>query len=154
MTRSWFWLRRNFLFTTITNKTKVFWKKNCQEFHTFYWIWIVYNICYCLSQDMFWLWRITQMCTTLLNICLAWILLRTAMIHELILGLWTCKYSETSIYCSQIIRFPGSVVQFLWSLSESYLNYGSCIYCFPRSIVSFSNPRWKRWIEVSLYFVS
>jgi hypothetical protein len=46
---------------------------------------------------------------------------------------------------------PGSVVQFLWSLSESYFNYGSHIYCFPGSIVSFSDPRRKRWIEVSLY---
>jgi hypothetical protein len=53
-------------------------------------------------------------------------------------------YSETSIYRSQIIRFPGSVVQFLWSLSESYFNYGSHIYCFPRSIVYFSDPRQKR----------
>jgi hypothetical protein len=53
-------------------------------------------------------------------------------------------YSETTICCSQIIRFPGSVVQFLWSLSESYFNYGSLIYCFPGSIVSFSDPRRKR----------
>jgi hypothetical protein len=52
-------------------------------------------------------------------------------------------YSETSIYRSRIIRFPGSV-QFLWSLSESYFNYGSRIYCFPGSIVSFSDPRRKR----------
>jgi hypothetical protein len=36
---------------------------------------------------------------------------------------------------------PGSVVQFLWSLSEFYLKYGSHIYCFPRYIVSFSDPR-------------
>jgi hypothetical protein len=61
------------------------------------------------------------------------------------------KYSGTSIYRSRIICFPRSVVQFLWSLSESYLNYGSRIYCFPGSIVSFSDPRRKRWIEVSLY---
>jgi hypothetical protein len=54
-----------------------------------------------------------------------------------------CIYSETSIV-------PGSVIQFLWSLGESYLNYGSRIYRFPGSIVSFSDPRWKRWIEVSL----
>jgi hypothetical protein len=60
-------------------------------------------------------------------------------------------YSETSIYRSWIIRFPRSVVQFLWSLSESYFNYGSRIYCFPGSIVSFSDPRRKRWIGVSLY---
>jgi hypothetical protein len=60
-------------------------------------------------------------------------------------------YSETSIYRSRIIRFPGSVIQFLWSLSESYFNYGYRIYCFPGSIVSFSDPRRKRWIEVSLY---
>jgi hypothetical protein len=53
-------------------------------------------------------------------------------------------YSETSIYRSRIIRFPGSVVQFLWSLSESYFNYGSRICCFPGSIVSFSDPRRKR----------
>jgi hypothetical protein len=46
-------------------------------------------------------------------------------------------YSETSIYRSRIIRFPGSVVQCLWSLSESYFNYGSRIYCFPGSIVFF-----------------
>jgi hypothetical protein len=59
-------------------------------------------------------------------------------------------YSETSICRSQIIRFPGSVVQFLWSLSESYFNYGSRIYCFPGSIVSFLDPQRKRWIEVSL----
>jgi hypothetical protein len=50
------------------------------------------------------------------------------------------NYSETSIYRSRIIRFPGSVVQFLWSLSESYFNCGSRIYCFPGSIVSFSDP--------------
>jgi hypothetical protein len=61
------------------------------------------------------------------------------------------KYSETSSYRSQIIRFPGSIVQFLWPLSESYFNYGSRIYCFPGSIVSFSDPRRKQWIEVSLY---
>jgi hypothetical protein len=54
------------------------------------------------------------------------------------------RYSETSIYRSQKIRFPGSVVQFLWSLSESYFNYGSRIYCFPGSIVSFSDPQQKR----------
>jgi hypothetical protein len=59
--------------------------------------------------------------------------------------------NETSIYHSRIICFPGSVVQFLWSLSESYFNYGSRIYCFPGSIVSFSDPQQKRWIEVSLY---
>jgi hypothetical protein len=53
-------------------------------------------------------------------------------------------YSETSIYRSWIIRFPGSVVQFLWSLSESYLNYDSRIYCLPGSIVSFSDPQQKR----------
>jgi hypothetical protein len=34
-------------------------------------------------------------------------------------------YSETSIYRSQIYRFPGSFVQFLWSLNKSYLNYGN-----------------------------
>jgi hypothetical protein len=62
------------------------------------------------------------------------------------------KFSETYIYCSRIIRFPGSVVQFLWSLSESYFNHGSHIYCFPGSIVSFSDPQRKRWIEVSLYY--
>jgi hypothetical protein len=61
------------------------------------------------------------------------------------------KYTETSIYCSRIIRFPGYVVQFLWPLGESYFNYGSRIYCFPGSIVSLSDPRRKRWIEVSLY---
>jgi hypothetical protein len=49
-------------------------------------------------------------------------------------------YSDTSIYRSRIIRFPGSVVQFLWSLSESYFNYGSRIYCFLESIVYFSDP--------------
>jgi hypothetical protein len=58
----------------------------------------------------------------------------------------------TSSYRSGIIRFPGSVVQFLWSLSKSYFNYGSRIYCFPGSIVSFSDPQRKRWIEVPLYF--
>jgi hypothetical protein len=34
------------------------------------------------------------------------------------------KHPETSIYHS-IILFPGSIAQFLWSLSESYLNYGN-----------------------------
>jgi hypothetical protein len=48
---------------------------------------------------------------------------------------------------------PGSVVQYLWSLSESYLNYGSRICCFPGSIVSFSDLRRKRWIKVSLYII-
>jgi hypothetical protein len=62
------------------------------------------------------------------------------------------QYSETSLYRSQIIRFSVSIVQFLWSPRESYFNYGSCIYCFPGSIVSFSDPRQKRWIEVSLYY--
>jgi hypothetical protein len=71
--------------------------------------------------------------------------------HERLTYFLLFKYSETSIYRSQIIRFSGSVVQFLWSLSESYFNYGSCIYCFPGSIVSFSDLRRKRWIEVSLY---
>jgi hypothetical protein len=56
----------------------------------------------------------------------------------------TSMYGETSIYRSGIIRFPGSVVKFLWSLSESYFSYGSRIYCFPGSIVSFSDPRQKR----------
>jgi hypothetical protein len=41
-----------------------------------------------------------------------------------------------SIYRSQIIRLPRSVIQFLWALSESYFNYGFRIYCFPGSIVS------------------
>jgi hypothetical protein len=50
------------------------------------------------------------------------------------------RYSETSICRSRIIGFPGSVVQSVWSMSESYLNYGSRIYCFPGSIVSFSEP--------------
>jgi hypothetical protein len=49
-------------------------------------------------------------------------------------------YSETSIYRSRIIRF----------LSESYLNYGSRIYCFPGAIVSFSDPQ-QKLTEVSLY---
>jgi hypothetical protein len=62
-------------------------------------------------------------------------------------------YSETSIYRSRIIRFPVSVIQYLWSLSESYLNYGSRIYCFSGSIVSSSDPRRKWWIEVSLYMM-
>jgi hypothetical protein len=50
-------------------------------------------------------------------------------------------YSETSIYRSRIYRFPGSVVQFRWSLNKSDLNYGnktridrSSIYRFPASI--------------------
>jgi hypothetical protein len=34
------------------------------------------------------------------------------------------RYSETSIYRSRIYSFPGSIVQFLWSLNKSYLNYG------------------------------
>jgi hypothetical protein len=62
------------------------------------------------------------------------------------------KYSKTSICHPWIIRFPGSsVVQFLCSLCKSYFNYGSHIYCFPGYIVSFSDPRRKWWIEVSLY---
>jgi hypothetical protein len=51
------------------------------------------------------------------------------------------KYSETSIYRSRIYRFPESIVQFLWSMNKSYLNYGnktridrSSIYRFPASI--------------------
>jgi hypothetical protein len=39
---------------------------------------------------------------------------------------------------------PRFVVQFQWSLRESCFNYGSRIYCFPGSIVSFSDPRRKR----------
>jgi hypothetical protein len=62
------------------------------------------------------------------------------------------KNIQWNLYRSRIIRFPRSIVQFLWSLSESYLNYGSRICCFPGSIVSFSDPRRKR-IEVSLYTV-
>jgi hypothetical protein len=50
------------------------------------------------------------------------------------------EYSETSIYRSRIIRFPGSVTQFQWSLSESYFNYGSHIYCFPGSLLLFQTP--------------
>jgi hypothetical protein len=30
-------------------------------------------------------------------------------------------YSETSIYCSLMYRFPGSIVQFLWSLNIPFL---------------------------------
>jgi hypothetical protein len=62
--------------------------------------------------------------------------------HELMYGNTrrSSRYSGTSIYRSWIIRFPGSVVQFLWSLNESYFNYGSRIYRFPGSIVSFSDP--------------
>jgi hypothetical protein len=48
----------------------------------------------------------------------------------------TSSYSETSIN-----RFSGSIVQFLWSLNKSYLNYGnkthinhSSIYRFPASV--------------------
>jgi hypothetical protein len=63
---------------------------------------------------------------------------------EFLLVLLLSDYSEISIYCSRIIRFPGSVVQFLWSLSKSYFNYGSRNYCFPRSVVSFSDPQRKR----------
>jgi hypothetical protein len=47
---------------------------------------------------------------------------------------------QWNLYLSRIIRFPGSIVQFLWSLSESYFNYGSHIYCFPGSIVYFQTP--------------
>jgi hypothetical protein len=36
---------------------------------------------------------------------------------------------------------PGSIVQFLWSLSESDFIYGFGIYCFPGSIVSLSDSR-------------
>ena len=35
------------------------------------------------------------------------------------------KYSETSIYCSRMYHLFGSIVQFLQSLNESYLNYGN-----------------------------
>jgi hypothetical protein len=69
--------------------------------------------------------------------------------HQPLLYLYI--YSETSIYRSRVIHFPRSVIQFLWFPSESYFNYGSCIYCFPVSIVSFSDPLRERWIEVSLY---
>jgi hypothetical protein len=50
-------------------------------------------------------------------------------------------YSETLICRSRMYRFPRSIVQFLWSLNKSYLNYGnktrinrSSIYRFPTSI--------------------
>jgi hypothetical protein len=69
---------------------------------------------------------------------------RTHYVYELQYFVPVSVYSETSIYRSLIIRFPGSVIQFLWSLSESYFSYGSRIYCFPGSIVSFPDPRRKR----------
>jgi hypothetical protein len=60
---------------------------------------------------------------------------------EVVIVCYIIKYSETSICRSQIIRFPRSVIQFLWSLSESYLNYGnktlinsSSSYRFPASV--------------------
>jgi hypothetical protein len=50
-------------------------------------------------------------------------------------------YSETSIYPSWMYRMLGSIVQFLWSLNKTYLNYRnktrinrSSIYGFPASI--------------------
>jgi hypothetical protein len=56
------------------------------------------------------------------------------------IGQWTGKDLKGNNTVKPLSIVPGSVVQFLWSLSESYFNYGSCIYCFPGSIVSFSDP--------------
>jgi hypothetical protein len=33
-------------------------------------------------------------------------------------------YTKPLIYCSQMYRFPGPIVQYLWSLNKCYLNYG------------------------------
>jgi hypothetical protein len=49
------------------------------------------------------------------------------------------EYSETSIYCSPTIRFPGSVVQFLWSLSESSTMAPASI-VFPDPLFLFQIP--------------
>jgi hypothetical protein len=46
-------------------------------------------------------------------------------------------YSDTSIYRSRMYRFPGSIVQFLWSLNKSYLNYGNKTRINPSSIYRF-----------------
>jgi hypothetical protein len=35
---------------------------------------------------------------------------------------------------------PGFLVQFLWSLSESYFNYGSHIIVFPDTLFLFQTP--------------
>jgi hypothetical protein len=43
-------------------------------------------------------------------------------------------YDETLIYRSQMYCFPGSIVQFLWSLNKSYLNYGNKT-CISRSSI-------------------
>jgi hypothetical protein len=56
-------------------------------------------------------------------------------------------YSETSIYRSRKYRFPGSTIQFLWSLNKSYLNYGNktrinrySIIIFPHILVRIFSP--------------
>jgi hypothetical protein len=81
-----------------------------------------------------------------------WILLTSHLNYTSVAA--QCR--ETNLWQPNTVKplsiVPGSIVQFLWSLSESYFNYGSRIYCFPRSIVSFSDPRRKRRIEVSLYW--
>jgi hypothetical protein len=47
--------------------------------------------------------------------------------------------SEILIYHSQMYYFPGAI-QFLWSVTKSYLNCGPQICCFPISIILFQDP--------------
>ena len=50
--------------------------------------------------------------------------------------LYSGMYSETSIYHSRMYCFSISIVQFLWSLNDSYLNYGNEIHIsHPRFII-------------------
>jgi hypothetical protein len=59
------------------------------------------------------------------------------------------KYSETSIYRSRMYRFTGSNVQFLRSLSESYLNYGNKTLHQSFLEFSFSRIYWAEFLVLT-----
>jgi hypothetical protein len=50
------------------------------------------------------------------------------------------------------IVFPGSILQFLWSLNKPYFKLAST-YLLPISTILFQDPWQKWWIKVSLYSV-
>jgi hypothetical protein len=65
--------------------------------------------------------------------------------------------NDNSVQWNLYLSFPdNSFSQIRPSISmvpeRIYFNYGSRIYCFPTSTVSFSDPQRKQWIVVSLYF--
>jgi hypothetical protein len=54
------------------------------------------------------------------------------------------RNSKTSIYRYRTYRFPGSIIQFLWSLSISYLNNGNKTHINHSSIYRFQHL----WVKI------